>query len=968
MNEILDKVRRGIGRSVHMPFVYFDEAAPREVIAARLDQLKADGIESIMAAVRTSQYMGSGYWKDMDVLVEELQRRDMSFWVQDEKDFPTGSANGWIRRRRPDLAKLFIDRRHIDAVGPLKGASFPIASWLDPNNPNELEMEIIEGRHDGGTLLEDRTKNTREYPKPNLLLAVLACRKNGDDGSMCDEVLDLTDCVSEGYLLWDVPEGFWRVIILFTTHKSTGRTYYINMLDRESVRLEIEAVYEPMYERYGEHFGKTFSGFFTDEPEFGNACGYGVDYDNGIGKRFFPLPWCKELEDDLLREYGTQYLKWLPALWYDMGRQKTAVARVKYMDMITKIYRKNFVEQIGEWCRERGCAYTGHMLEDGGNTTRLGAGAGHFFRAEKGQTISGVDLVYDQIIPGFDSVSYYWTTGNHDGEEFTYSLAKMGSSAAHIDPLKKGFALCETYLSYEQVHGLKHLKYNCDNLVSRGVNVMMPHFLAGGVDWYSNPMPTNPQYRYYGIVTNYLSRICRIQSDGRHIAPAAVLYHAEAEWAGDYMNCARPIKIMTQDQIDCDIIPQDVFTMKDVYRTEYKAGALKVNDEEYRALVIPYSEFITRELALAISELDIPIAFIDKAPSEVLGEIAGLALEKASAEILGMEALLGRADASGEDMCLGQASSGAAMDDAQDVQGAQGGSAGAAEEALALGGGLRLEEAEAPGADVRPGAALLEKACSKCEVVPLADIAKWLRSKGVFDVELTQKAPGLRYYRYAREGFTSYFFFNEFPYTGIDTTAMLPETEKAVFYDPLSNRFFDAETEISGDKSLLPLRLHPYETIMAIFGDVADIETDKLPVFESEQTITGEWKLEYANSDDYPEFTDAGVLPGLVNMGTPERFQSLFGTLRYSISIQDKPEAENIMLDLGDAFETAEVFVNEKPAGVRVCPPYHFNVGDLLNGTVNEIVIDITGTNRDLSSQTSMYEPFGLLGPVKLRF
>ena len=43
------------------------------------------------------------------------------------------------------------------------------------------------------------------------------------------------------------------------------------MIDPESVDVLIEAVYEPHYQRYKEHFGKTFAGFFSDEPCFGNT-------------------------------------------------------------------------------------------------------------------------------------------------------------------------------------------------------------------------------------------------------------------------------------------------------------------------------------------------------------------------------------------------------------------------------------------------------------------------------------------------------------------------------------------------------------------------------------------------------------------------------------------------------------------------------------------------------------------------
>jgi len=869
-----------------MPFCSFREGASREEIRGKLASLRKAGIDSFIGSTRSSQYMGSGFWKDMDVMVEEVENAGMTFWLMDEQDFPTGSANGWVKNRRPDLAKLFVDRRHIDAVGPLAGASFSVGAWLEPNNFTDLQQETIESHHEGGmSLATDHLK--RDYYEGNSLIAVLACKKNGDDGVIDGAVCDVTDKVTDGFLMWDVPEGFWRIIVIFRTRKSTGRVHYINVIDRDAVRLLIDSVYEPMYERYGNRFGKTFRGFFNDEPEFGNSSGYGVDYDNGVGKRRIPLPWSGELETIFKEKYGADYYKALPALWYDMGRQKTAEWRVRYMDEATRLYRKNFIGQIGEWCVAHGCECAGHILEDGGNTTRLGASAGHFFRAQKGQTVSGVDFVYDQLTPGFDSVNYYWTTGNHDGEEFTYALAKTASSAAHIDPVKRGFSLCETYCGYEPVHGLKHLKYACDNLVSRGVNYMMPCFREDGLGLGSPKVANvNPQWRYFGVVNNYLSRICTLQKNGRHVAPAAVLYHAEAEWAGGYMNCARPVKIMAQDQIDCDIIPQDVFTMKGDYLTEYARGALKVNGEEYGALVIPYCEFITGELAEAVCEIDIPVAFVDAAPS------------------------------------------------------------------AALSGGEKS----------------LARALAKCEVVPLPMIAKWLRSKGAYDIELSSEANGLRYYKYKREGLTSYLFFNEFPYDSVRTSVSFPETGGCAFYDAMSNKIIDAGAREQNGRTIVDIALYPYETVFVLFGDLSGASQTVLDVYENEMKLEGPWNLASSHADDYPAFTGQHEISELLNMGRPDRYQNLYGTLRYTKVINGRPSAGKVRLDLGDAFETAEVRVNGKAAGVRVCPPYHFDVSGLLTDGENLLEIDITGTNRNFSSQTSMYEPFGLLGPVRLLY
>ena len=49
----------------------------------------------------------------------------------------------------------------------------------------------------------------------NELLSVLVCRKDPDTGGLIGECTDVTDKVVNGWLYWDVPEGFWEVIVLF---------------------------------------------------------------------------------------------------------------------------------------------------------------------------------------------------------------------------------------------------------------------------------------------------------------------------------------------------------------------------------------------------------------------------------------------------------------------------------------------------------------------------------------------------------------------------------------------------------------------------------------------------------------------------------------------------------------------------------------------------------------------------------
>ena len=85
------------------------------------------------------------------------------------------------------------------------------------------------------------------------------------------------------------------------------------------------------------------------------------------------------------------------------------------------------------------------------------------------------------------------------------------------------------------------------------------------------------------------------------------------------------------------------------------------------------------------------------------------------------------------------------------------------------------------------------------------------------------------------------------------------------------------------------------------------------------------------------------------------------------------PEGFNrgrVILHVGAADQVAEVFVNGESAGVRILPPYVFDVSNLKPGS-NEITVIVSNHSghreRDGFSQYLHFEPSGLLGPVVLK-
>jgi hypothetical protein len=105
-------------------------------------------------------------------------------------------------------------------------------------------------------------------------------------------------------------------------------------------------------------------------------------------------------------------------------------------------------------------------------------------------------------------------------------------------------------------------------------------------------------------------------------------------------------------------------------------------------------------------------------------------------------------------------------------------------------------------------------------------------------------------------------------------------------------------------------------------------------------------------------------------MSRPGALPTFSGTFRYETAFAWAGSARDVTLDLGQVYETAQVWVNGQEAGVRICPPYRLAIGELLRPGGNDLVVEVTNTlvkqQRDFLSRFAPQEPSGMLGPVRL--
>lgn len=823
-------------------------------IPEQIEQIYRSGCRAFCVESKSHpDFCGEGWWRDMDIILAEASKRDMQVWILDDDKFPTGHAAGMIEKKYPHLRQWHVIERHIDVAGPLDDASV-------------LAKEVCD--------------------QEAILLGAYAYKRLPDVSEACAyEAIDLTDCVQNGLLYWNVPEGVWRIFFYYQSRLG-GFNNYMDMISKESVAVLIESVYETHYQRYKQHFGKTIVGFFSDEPAFVNQMyeqpriDYGF-YEKRIGTKGLSLPWNENVRRKMQEKLGFDPLPHLNLLWYEDANRGDDQSEIRfaYMDAVTNLYSECFTKQLGDWCRAHGVLYTGHIIEDMGSHCHLHHSAGHYFRSMAGQDISGVDVVMHQILPG---MAHYFHTasaqGLADGEFFHYVLAKMGASAAHLYPHMKGRAMCELFGAYGWGLDTPAMKYIADGMLVRGINHFVPHAFSARYPDYEFPPHFyagghNPSFEGFSCLMGYMNRAAHLLNGTKHVANAAVLYNAAGEWTGRYREAMpmQPIVTRLYDaHIDYDIVPMDCLQEAKVTQSK-----LFINEESFDCLIVPHSDHLPLELQQILQSLHdrgLPVWFFGGLPENCIF----------------------------------------------------------------------------PGTEMAPEA-----------LVPT------MQARGMTDVQVSGDYPFLRIYHCVRDGQDIYMFFNEDMHHFVDTTLMLPSKGAYTRVDLMEERYSAGETT----DGHFTLRLYPNQSQIVIFGDNAGTKPEcDLP---EGTPLHPAFRLSLASADSLEHFEEVGAFEDFFNVTGKDGKPDFSGKMKYEFSFTVPEGATHAFLDLGRVGQNASLTLNGKDLGMRISPPYRFDITHAMKVGENQAEVIVSNTlahqmRLELYSQFIPLGPSGLLGDMRL--
>ena len=861
MNSIVKALLEGSSGDHVFPF-FWQHGEDEVTLRKMMNVIRDCGCRSVCIESRPHpDFCGEKWWTDMDIIIDEAKKLGMKLWILDDSHFPTGYANGKVKDAPLELHRQSVVSSCRRYSGKEADIVINLTKMFPPKRGGGFMANIVTNAMSKGAPVFDDDR----------IISVCAL----SDGGMLFPI----PIGNTGIVRWHKPEGNYKVYVTGLTRNAGIHREYMNMMSADSCRILIDEVYEKHWEHYKDEFGDTILGFFSDEPELGN--GVYRSGSNAFGN-ITDMPYSPELEEELKRRLGEDWAHKLLFLWDNDHPETAAGIRLEFMDAVTKLVRKDFSEQIGSWCREHGVRYIGHVIEDNNAHTKTGMSLGHYFRGLNGQDMSGIDDIGGQVYPQQEDVNRKGIISDRDGEFYHFALGNLAASAAAIEPGKHGDSMCEIFGNYGWEEGLRLEKYLAEHFMVRGINNFVPHAFTGK----NFPDPDcpphfyaqghNPQYRHFRKLVEYMNRVCTLISGGHRESGVAVLYNAEFEWMGESMPVQKPLRQMYENQIMADVIPIDALTDTGRYGTEF-GKTLKINGQEYEILVVPYTQFVTKEMKDVLDRLEIPVLFTDRLP-----------------EIIGSS-----------------------------------------------------EKADYPAE-------------------PLDRIANAVKDRISSSAAISPASRHVRILDYTN-GNRILYLFNEAAETYRGEINIDPD--RFYEYDAWNNRIYRLD---SNKIELIPNKG------MILVEDMPDAEFVFMKTVPTGEKISmTSFRRSVVKSIDYPKF---GKEEGIVLPDDYAKKDKLFsGIIRYETEV-DLPEIKKAVLEITDAYEGVEVFVNGDPIGIQIVPAFIYDLTEHLVSGKNKLIIEVATTlEREMSRDPANLmsgliqgrrvrpaDPIGITGEVNL--
>jgi len=558
----------------------YDAQEVRARIVRDLDRLSANGIFIInlspgRRAPGEGKYLSPEHMDQVKFTVAELAKRNMRAWIQDESDYPSGFAGGYISERYPQLGMQDIVADITVHVAPGQTVTMPVPA-------NTLDIMAVESD------ASQAVKTVIPIPIPaDMQLKYLVPA----EGSTPNEPRMSWQVVFVRHVYLSSPtRNFNRAD---GTRAKDGTYTLIDYLDPKATDAFLTTVHETYRAAVGDQFGKIVLGFFGDEP----------DYSSGI-------PWTPTLLEQFKAQKGYDLAPYIPS-WFDhKPTLQGQLASADYYDVWSSIFRDSFFGEQAAWAKKYNVEYLVHLNHEE-TMLALEHSEGDYFRDERYVEVPGIDNLSQLIPSAVHTPDGTWDINNN--------FPKLASSAAHLFGKPKVWA--------EEGGGTGvDGKYQLDFQAVRGVNALQIRIpLTRGFGDPSAAVATPPPIPPEApMIAWYTNRAGYLMAIGRPAAQVGLYHPGNTIWLGgqDAQDANRSTTKLGwqlfEHQVDWDYFDEQ--SLSSVATLE-NGGFKNLSGQTYKAIVLPSMTVITRtglERLRAFAKQGGKVIFVGKTPRLIL--------------------------------------------------------------------------------------------------------------------------------------------------------------------------------------------------------------------------------------------------------------------------------------------------------------------------------------------------------------
>ena len=349
-----------------------------------------------------------------------------------------------------------------------------------------------------------------------------------------------------------------------------------DILNPESVAMFLHLALDRSYDVLKEHFGKTVTAVFTDEPDV-----------LGRGHRRGVHAWTWGFEGFLEEYLGYDFVPHIPALFDDKHQDHGRVAR-DFERAVGARLEQAYYAPYSKWCEDHAVALTGHPA----GPDDIGT--------EKYFHIPGQDIVWRWVEP--------FNANAIEGEQSTQ--AKCSVSAQRHYGRKRNANECFGAFGWEFTED--EMWWISNWLFVRGVNCLYPHAFYYSVrakrrdERPPDVGPNNVWWDHYKVYADYCRRMSWLMANGEQVCHFAILGTATAlPW--------RAARVLFENQRDFNYL--DVDTLKSVCAID--GSGVRVQEMTYQALVVDGAAAMDPEVLRLLEPMVAAgrvVAYLDEVP------------------------------------------------------------------------------------------------------------------------------------------------------------------------------------------------------------------------------------------------------------------------------------------------------------------------------------------------------------------